>query len=321
MRSIRRVHSSYEELSRPSSSSLHDLDSDDAIMLRQSCNGVRCNESSRYRRKYELNTFVVLLFFVIVLASEENSGARALAVSNVDEIFPDYNALRLPDYRKLDEEADKNDDQNEEEGNDDENDEDEDNDENQDNDDQVDEDEQQEEQDDKEEQDDEVEEEQDNDAQNDNYDKEDEKDNRDEKDEMEIEQDDFFEDKLADDAVADNSFSSNTRRYDDDFYAYVGDPAPPTLFPLQDRYIIGYIVSAMALTLGASGGIGGGGIVVPVCLLVMGLGPKAAMGVGSVTILGGSLSSTILNTHRRHPLADRPLIDWDLILVMQPVVL
>lgn len=45
------------------------------------------------------------------------------------------------------------------------------------------------------------------------------------------------------------------------------------------------------------------------------------MGVGAVTILGGTLSSTILNFPRRHPLADRPLIDWDLILVMQPVVL
>ena len=73
--------------------------------------------------------------------------------------------------------------------------------------------------------------------------------------------------------------------------------------------------------LGASGGIGGGGIAVPVYLLIMGLSPKAAMGVGAVTILGGTLASTSLNVHRRHPLADRPLIDWDLILVMQPVVL
>jgi hypothetical protein len=140
-------------------------------------------------------------------------------------------------------------------------------------------------------------------------------------DDMEMEQDDFFEDDLADDVVADNSNPAARAYQDDDFYAYQGDPAPPTLFPLEGRMVVGYLVSSMALTLGASGGIGGGGIIVPVYLLIMGLGARAAMGVGSVTILGGALSSTILNTSRRHPLADRPLIDWDLIMVMQPVVL
>jgi hypothetical protein len=140
-------------------------------------------------------------------------------------------------------------------------------------------------------------------------------------DEMEMEQDDFFEDDLADDVVADNSNPAARAYQDDDFYAYQGDPAPPNLFPLEGRMVVGYLVSSMALTLGASGGIGGGGIIVPVYLLIMGLGARAAMGVGAVTILGGALSSTILNTSRRHPLADRPLIDWDLIMVMQPVVL
>lgn len=159
------------------------------------------------------------------------------------------------------------------------------------------------------------------------------------------EQDDFFRDEFADDAFSDFSDTNWRKNHDDDFYAYVGEAPPPTLLPLQGRYVIGYLVSSLGLLLGASGGIGGGGIAVPVYLLVMGLGPRAAMGVGAVTILGGSLSSTILNVSRRHPLADRPLIgellenaqnndddtrllflsiqfkDWDLILVMQPVVL
>jgi hypothetical protein len=139
-------------------------------------------------------------------------------------------------------------------------------------------------------------------------------------DEMEMEQDDFFEDNIADDAVADNNIDRQYR-YDDDFYAFDGDPYPTKLFPLQSRYIVGYAISFMGLLLGASGGIGGGGIAVPVYLLVSGLSPKTAMGVGSVTILGGTMASTYINISRRHPLADRPLIDWDLVLVMQPVVL
>lgn len=77
----------------------------------------------------------------------------------------------------------------------------------------------------------------------------------------------------------------------------------------------------MAITLGSSGGIGGGGIVVPVYVLVMGLPLKIAIPCGAITVLGGALGSTILNWHRRHPLADRPVIDWDLVLVMEPLTL
>ena len=57
----------------------------------------------------------------------------------------------------------------------------------------------------------------------------------------------------------------------DDFYAFVEGPEPPRLFPLDEQEIIGYLIASAALTLGASGGIGGGGIVVPVYLLVRSL--------------------------------------------------
>lgn len=53
----------------------------------------------------------------------------------------------------------------------------------------------------------------------------------------------------------------------------------------------------------------------------MGLSPRVAIPIGAVTVLGGALASTTINLKRRHPLADRPIIDWDLVLVMQPVVL
>lgn len=53
----------------------------------------------------------------------------------------------------------------------------------------------------------------------------------------------------------------------------------------------------------------------------MGLPPKVAIPVGSATVLGGAIASTFLNFQRRHPLADRPLIDWDLVLVMEPLTL
>jgi uncharacterized membrane protein YfcA len=35
-------------------------------------------------------------------------------------------------------------------------------------------------------------------------------------------------------------------------------------------------------------------------------------------VLGGAVANFALNARRRHPGVDRPLVDWDLILVMEP---
>jgi Sulfite exporter TauE/SafE len=108
---------------------------------------------------------------------------------------------------------------------------------------------------------------------------------------------------------------------DDDFYKYIGDPTPPSLLPLTRRDVIGFMLASLGATLGSSGGIGGGGLVVPCYIIAIGLSPKQAFPIGSVTVLGGALAGLLLNLRRRHPLADRPIIDWDLILVMEPLVL
>ena len=108
---------------------------------------------------------------------------------------------------------------------------------------------------------------------------------------------------------------------DDDFLRYIGDPPLPTLAPMSGRDVVGFMAASIGVVLGSSGGIGGGGIVVPFYIIVLGLSPRFAIPLGSVTVLGGSLAGLILNLRRRHPLADRPVIDWDLILVMEPLVL
>ena len=59
----------------------------------------------------------------------------------------------------------------------------------------------------------------------------------------------------------------------------------------------------------------------PVYILVAGLTPKMAIPLGAVTVFGGSVASTYMNAQRRHPLADRPIIDWDLVLVTEPLTL
>ncbi len=108
---------------------------------------------------------------------------------------------------------------------------------------------------------------------------------------------------------------------DDDFYKFVEHDKVPTLLPLSERDISGFMLASLGATLGSLGGIGGGGLVVPCYVIVTRLNLKQAIPLGSVTVLGGSLAALILNLRRRHPLADRPIIDWDLILVMEPLVL
>ena len=73
---------------------------------------------------------------------------------------------------------------------------------------------------------------------------------------------------------------------DDDFYKYIGDAPPPSLIPLKGNFVIGFMLASLGATLGSLGGIGGGGLVVPVYIIATGLTPKQAIPLGSVTVLG-----------------------------------
>lgn len=77
----------------------------------------------------------------------------------------------------------------------------------------------------------------------------------------------------------------------------------------------------MGLMIAAAGGIGGGGILVPMYMLVLHFSPKHAVPLSNITIFGGAITNSILNMKKRHPIADRPLVDWDLILVMEPLTI
>lgn len=52
-----------------------------------------------------------------------------------------------------------------------------------------------------------------------------------------------------------------------------------------------------------------------------GFAPSQAVALSNITILGGALSNFMFNSRRRHPSLNRPLIDWDLTLVMEPTTM
>lgn len=93
------------------------------------------------------------------------------------------------------------------------------------------------------------------------------------------------------------------------------------LFPLTTSDYYGFFFAIAGLMVAAGGGIGGGGILVPIYILIFGFSPKHAIPLSNVTVFGGALANVLLNASKRHPLADRPLVDWDLILVMEPLTI
>merc|ERR1719189_3044988 len=83
----------------------------------------------------------------------------------------------------------------------------------------------------------------------------------------------------------------------------------------------GFSLAALLIMIAAGGGIGGGGVLVPTYIFVLGFDPKYAIPLSNCTILGSSISNCILNAKKRHPTANRPLIDWDIMLMMEPVTI
>jgi uncharacterized membrane protein YfcA len=117
--------------------------------------------------------------------------------------------------------------------------------------------------------------------------------------------------------------NSHSQRYAPHFHEHkaVFNEEHGPLFPLTNNDFLGFGCAVIGLMVAAGGGIGGGGILVPIYILVMGFTPKHAIPLSNVTVFGGAIANTLLNNRKRHPLADRPLVDWDLILVMEPLTI
>ncbi|KAK4375434.1 hypothetical protein RND71_006111 [Anisodus tanguticus] len=74
-----------------------------------------------------------------------------------------------------------------------------------------------------------------------------------------------------------------------------------------------------AAALGSVGGVGGGGIFVPMLTLVIGFDPKTSTAISKCMVTAGA--TDYYNIKQRHPTMDMPVIDYNLALLFQPMLL
>jgi uncharacterized membrane protein YfcA len=96
------------------------------------------------------------------------------------------------------------------------------------------------------------------------------------------------------------------------------------LFPVVSADIEAMILAFFATALAASGGIGGGGLLVPLFVLVEDFEADLASPLSSATITGGAIVGYMMYGPRWHPLfpaVQRPLIDYETVLIILPSLL
>ncbi|KAF7830135.1 sulfite exporter TauE/SafE family protein 3 [Senna tora] len=87
------------------------------------------------------------------------------------------------------------------------------------------------------------------------------------------------------------------------------------------RIVVGTIIGFCGAAFGSVGGVGGGGIFVPMLSLIIGFDPKSSTAISKCMIMGAAASTVYYNLKLRHPTLDMPIIDYDLALLIQPMLM
>lgn len=86
------------------------------------------------------------------------------------------------------------------------------------------------------------------------------------------------------------------------------------------RIVVGSLIGFFGASFGSVGGVGGGGIFVPMLTLIIGFDSKSSTAISKCMIMGAAVSTVYYNLKQRHPTMDMPVIDYDLALLFQPVL-
>lgn len=87
------------------------------------------------------------------------------------------------------------------------------------------------------------------------------------------------------------------------------------------RIIVGSLVAFFGAAVGSVGGVGGGGIFVPMLTLIIGFDTKSSTAISKCMIMGAAGSTVYYNLKLKHPTLDLPIIDYDLAMLFQPMLI
>jgi hypothetical protein len=87
------------------------------------------------------------------------------------------------------------------------------------------------------------------------------------------------------------------------------------------RVVVATVVGFLGSAFGTVGGVGGGGIFVPMLNLLVGFDTKSAAALSKCMIMGASASSVWYNLQVSHPTKEAPVIDYKLALLFQPMLM
>ncbi|KAG7958122.1 hypothetical protein I3843_10G003400 [Carya illinoinensis] len=87
------------------------------------------------------------------------------------------------------------------------------------------------------------------------------------------------------------------------------------------RIVLATVIGFLGSACGTVGGVGGGGIFVPMLTLIVGFDTKSAAALSKCMIMGASASSVWYNLRVLHPTKEVPIIDYDLALLFQPMLM
>jgi uncharacterized membrane protein YfcA len=87
------------------------------------------------------------------------------------------------------------------------------------------------------------------------------------------------------------------------------------------QIVVGSIIGFLGAAFGSVGGVGGGGIFVPMLTLIVGFDAKSATAISKCMIMGAAASTVYYNLKLRHPTLNMPIIDYDLALLIQPMLM
>lgn len=87
------------------------------------------------------------------------------------------------------------------------------------------------------------------------------------------------------------------------------------------QIVVGSFIGFLGAAFGSVGGVGGGGIFVPMLTLIVGFDAKSATALSKCMIMGAAGSTVYYNLKLRHPTLAMPIIDYDLALLFQPMLM